>query len=1577
MMTATAVATGAAGGPGDDPFSPSRTLAPAFEHLLLALVALVPLLLVDRGVTTSDTKSYLYLDPSRFLEQVSSLWLPTVALGTVTHQYVGYLFPMGPYFAATAALHVPTWIAQRVWMAGILFAAGAGILFVTKHLAAPLRGPGRLVAALAYMLSPYVLQYAARISVILLPWAGLPWLVGLAALALRRGREPGTGRQATVQGRGGAVPFPTTDTPRRGRGWRVRRWRHAALFALVLAAVSGINASSVLYVVVAPCLWLLWAVAVERQATWREALATLGQLALLSVLACAWWITGLYVEAAYGVDVLRYTESVGATSSTSTPLEVLRGLGYWYFYGGGRLGPWTQSVVLYTKWLWLVALSFLLPAVAFASGVAVRWRHRGYFVALVVVGVVLSVGAYPFTHPTIAGGALKAFMTDTTAGLAMRSTDRATPLVVLGLAVLLGAGADALWRSREKLGWTAGALVCAMTVANNPALFNGDMAVVDPLTQPSTLPGYDVAALHALNRSAGGATPATRVLAVPGDAFAAYTWGDTNDTPQPALLDRPFVTREQQVMGSMATADVLYATDAPIQTSIGDLSALAPMARLMSAGSLVVEYDQDSALYGSPQAVTLAERLRTTPEGLVHERGYGQPGQRVAKPTVDPELLAGTPHATKPQPLVTYSVTHPRPLARAESDTGALIVAGDAAGLETLAGQGLLDTTSAVYYAGTLDAHPARLRSLASAGATLVLTDSNRKQGFRWNGLAANAGQVETAGSDGTTTTPSESPIDLFPASTGTRSAGPSGASTVAAYVGATDVTASSYGNTVTYDPEARPYSAVDGNLRTAWETGTFVSNVDGQWWQVAFGHQVRADHVTLVQPLYGTLRRHITKVTLTFTGRDPRTVRLGAASLRRAGQRVRFAPRSFRTLRVTIDSTSEQKGTPVGFAEVKVPGQHVEELLELPTDLLHALGSSSRRDRLIVAMTRWRVSPYTTARTDPETTLVRAFTLPTARAFRVSGTATLSPLLSDDQIDRLVGVPGSTGSGVVAFSSSRLTGDLAGGAGAAAGGDGTVPWQSGFGAKDDVGAWLQYDLPDPVTFDHLTLRVVADRRHSVPAAIEVRVTTSAAHTTETRRVRLPLVLRSVDAGSTKELHLRFGAVTGNRVRIIVTKVLEKRGALADGTRTEYLPLGVASAGIPGVRVPRPPAALPPTCRGNLLRVDGKPVTVEVAGTTAAALDDGQVSVVPCGKDARGLRLTAGHHVVETTLATTPRGTGVTCTARRACDGWNIDELTLDSSPGGAASPGTVRPAPGRAPSVRARQASPTSWTLRVSRVSGHFELVLGESLDAGWHAVATPGPGARRGARPVTLGAPQLVDGFANGWQVTAAELSALGARGTAGFTVALTWAPQRIEWAGIGVSASALAACLVLGLLPARRRGRRPSRAAPHAPLGGSTGSGGRPAGVRARLLSALVRDGPGPAAVAAEPDVAGVARGPARRHRVWVPAVAGLVCGAAAAAISRPLAGPGVLLAVWLALAVPRLRRLPGAVAVACLLGAGALVVVGQAVHPAAGGGNWPGAYADPATLAAVAVAFLGADAVVGAVACGRSGPGRRRG
>ena len=136
-----------------------------------------------------------------------SMWDPNIGMGTVTHQNIGYLFPMGPFYWVLDALTLPDWVAQRLWLGTILFLAGLGMLYLFRTLG--LRGAGATVGALAFMLSPYSLDYAARISVILLPWAGLPWLLAFVIRGLRHGG-----------------------------------WRYPALFAITVQIVGSVNATA-------------------------------------------------------------------------------------------------------------------------------------------------------------------------------------------------------------------------------------------------------------------------------------------------------------------------------------------------------------------------------------------------------------------------------------------------------------------------------------------------------------------------------------------------------------------------------------------------------------------------------------------------------------------------------------------------------------------------------------------------------------------------------------------------------------------------------------------------------------------------------------------------------------------------------------------------------------------------------------------------------------------------------------------------------------------------------------------------------------------------------------------------------------------------------------------------------------------------------------------------------------------------------------------------------------------------------------------------------------------------------------
>jgi arabinofuranan 3-O-arabinosyltransferase len=1474
---------------------------------VVALLAYVPLLAVRPGVVTPDTKTYLYLDPTRFLSQVAFLWNPTVALGTVSHEYIGYLLPMGPFYVLFHVFGVPVWIAQRLWLGSILFFAGYGILYLCRTL--DLSGPGPVVAALAYMLSPYFLQYAGRISVILLPWAGLPFMMAFTILALRRG------------------------------GWRM-----PALFALVVALVSGINASSIIYVGVAPVLWLVYAVLVLKEATWRRAVGTALRIGVLTLGACLWWMAGLAVEAAYGVNVLKYTETVPSTSATSNASEVLRGLGYWYFYGSDHLGPWTNAAVRFTQDIGLLITSYAVPVLAVVAAALLRWRERAFFIVLVFVGMVLSVGPFPFSHPTAVGGVLKAFMTDTTAGLALRSTDRATPVVLLGLAMLLGSGLTALWRRTSVVGLVTAVLVGALVVANNPSLFNGD-TIANNFTQPASLPAYQLAAIHHLNDTHAG----TRVLAIPGNDFATYRWGDTVDTPQPALLTRDFVTREQQIMGSEATADTLYALDDPLQEDTANTNALAPMARLLSAGDVMVEYDQRYEHYGAPQPQLLALQMLQTPVGLTDPVSFGTPRPNVSTDsTLNEQDLAGPADLGWPPPVVTYTVPRPRPEVRAESDQGALLVDGDATGLNDLAGLGLLNTKSAIYYAGTLASDRAREKALAGAGAQLVVTDTNRKEAFRWDTLVANAGFTETPGDDPAKTDLSDSPIDLFPGA-------PLSAKTIANYVGAVNVTASSYGNSVSYTPEDRAYSAIDGNFDTAWITGTFIPDPAGQWWQAGFAKPVTADHITVVQPQTGDRARWVSAVTLTFDGKHPVRIALKKVSHSAAGQTLHFSRRSFTTLRITLDGTTDDTAPPltasaVGFSEVEIPGVSVHEVIDMPSDLLSSLGAASQRDRLTLVMTRERTSPFP-PRTDPETTITRQFSLPTARRFTLTGSASLSALIPDDEIDRLVGRTSlDDGSGpVTAYSTGRLPGDLRATASATIDGDPSTAWQPGLGTKAQIGAALTYNLPAPITLSTLTLQVIADGRHSVPTSLTI------AAGGVTRKVKLPAVADSNVGGAVTDVPLQFGPITGSHIVVTFTGIRQEAAANYYSAGPLALPLGIAEIGLPGVTTAPTPSGLPGNCTAGLLRIDGQPVDVAVVGSTQTALDNGEVQVVPCGPDAGGITLAAGTHVVQTSLAHTPNCAPVPST----CTGWNIDQLVLDSAAGGGAGPAASPTAEG-VPTLPATQAGAAprvtitathidSERASVRGADGPFEFVLGQSVNAGWQAVATPGPGARAGAHAVTLGTPQLVDSFANGWAVTAADLQALGGPD---FTVTLQWTPQREVWAALFLSGATLLACLLVVLLPTRLRRRVRAAAARRLPArwvavaSGPEGGVDDVAGAPALLFPYRASDAP--------------------RRRSGVPraVVIGLCTGLVAAGVTSPAAGLLVALLVAAGLLQRRVRALATIGGVVFVVVGCLSVITGQAAHHYLPGSNWASSFVHSGNLIWFGLVLLLADAVMSA-------------
>ncbi len=563
-MTGTATARGNPPARGAATRPADSTRGRRLEVLGLALLAYVPFLLSSPGKLAADTKQYLYLDPGSLLGRALSMWDPHVAAGTVPHQQIGYLFPMGPYYWLMDTLRVPDWIAQRLWMGTISLLAVLGARWLFTRLGA--RRWGALAGALVYMLTPYQLAFTARISVLLLAWASLPWIIGLTMRAVQRGG-----------------------------------WLDPALLALIIMA--GGERQRVVDAVHArrPAVWIVLEVC-TRRVRLGAAAAAVGRIALLTLGASIWWVMGLRLQGQYGLPVLQLTENLHAVALYSTPLDLMRGLGNWFFYGTDRLGDSIDQAHYYVTNHIVELFSFAVPVLALAAAAIVRWKHRTYFVLLIVVGTVIGAGAWPYDDTTLYGSLWKAFSNNSALGLSLRNTPRVAPLIVLGLAGLLAGVVSVMPTPRKEI---IVAVVVAIVAFGALLPVWRDGYLTGRLERPESVPAYWKDAAAALDREGD----ATRIFEIPGANFAAYRWGNTVEPNTPGLTDRPYLAREVLPYGSPQTANLLDAIDRRMQEGTFEPSSLAPVARLFSVGTVALRSDLEYERFGLPRPQDLWDQL--------------------------------------------------------------------------------------------------------------------------------------------------------------------------------------------------------------------------------------------------------------------------------------------------------------------------------------------------------------------------------------------------------------------------------------------------------------------------------------------------------------------------------------------------------------------------------------------------------------------------------------------------------------------------------------------------------------------------------------------------------------------------------------------------------------------------------------------------------------------------------------------------------------------------------------------------------------------------------------------------------
>ena len=1311
-----------------------QRLREALPTAILAVTIYVPLLLTKPGRVGADTKSYLYLDPGRMLGRATSMWDPNIGMGTVTHQNIGYLWPIGPWYWFADILGMPDWVAQRLWLGTILFAAGVGVRFMLKAIGQ--EGPHVTAATFVYALTPYVLSLAARLSVILLPYAGLPWMIGLAALALRRGG-----------------------------------WRYPALFGLVVATIGSVNATALILSGVGPILWIAHEVIITREARLRDALKTMGRIGVMTVGCSLWWLAGLWAQGGYGIDILRYTETAETVATASLSLEVLRGLGYWFFYGEDRFGPWIAPSRSYTQRVDILLLTYVLPVLGLIGASITRFRERTFFLLLMTVGLFLAVGAHPWDDPSPAGSVVKTFL-ESDAGLAMRSLPRAAPLVVLAMAVFIGSLVSAATRNHQRWARPVSAAVVVLAILGLPPLWRGQM-VDDNLDRAEDIPDYWVQATAAMDARDDG----TRVLEIPGEDFASYRWGTTVDPVTPGLMDRPYVARELIPYGSPPSANVLNAVDRRLQEQVAEPDSFAPMARFMGVGDISVRSDLTYERYNTPRPRRLWATVEAAP-GLGKPIGFGGTARNQAKPNlplIDEQELLTDPDAEDPPKVAIVPVEDPEKIVRTASTDQPIILAGDGEGIVDLAAAGLVTGHELLFYSGTFADDPDALRDKLGDDAVLVLTDTNRREARRWGTVRDNTGVTERPGQDPVEVDPKDQRLELFP------DAGDD-SFTVNDVRGGVWAEATGYGNSVSLTPEDDPTNAVDGDRGTAWRIGGF-SSATGETLRLTYRDPVTTDHMTLLQAIGGVRNRFITEVEVSLDGGEPFTVNLDDTSRSTdpgsTGQRVAFPKQSFSTMDIKVTKTDPGELrrydgiSPVGFAEVGVIDESgdrplADDVIRLPKDLLDTAGTASIDNQLAIVLTRQRVAGTVAVRSDPERSMARTFSLPDARDFQLVGQVRLANAAADPVVDEALGLPDTEHGGVTATSNRRMPGGLSNRAMNAIDGDPSTWYSPGFLAQQTE--YVNYEVAEPITFDSMDLTVLNDGRHSVPRKLRLEVDGKAVQT-----ITLPDIPDQAEPNAQHTFPIALDEpVTGTSIKLQVEEgddaVREVKTLDWFTDRPLVMPLGIAELGIDGLEAPPTPERIDDTCRTDLVTVDGKAVPVSLDGTTDDLLAGNPIDLLACDDEAVDL----------------PAGNTLLRTAEGRETGFDIDRLVLRSAVGGEAEtsggplvdPETQTPRPEMSTTHETR----TSVDVSVPQADEDFWLVLGQSYNLGWHATADG----------KDLGPPTLVNGYANGWKVPA---------GT-DITIHAEWTPQKVVWGMVFASLAFVALAFALALWPRRRK-------------------------------------------------------------------------------------------------------------------------------------------------------------------------------
>jgi arabinofuranan 3-O-arabinosyltransferase len=1212
---------------------------------LLAFCLLLELLpfVTAPGQMIADTKLDLTVNPVRFLARALTLWDPQ-QFGQLQDQAVGYLFPMGPFFVLGKLAALPPWVVQRLWIGAVLIAAFLGTVRLAGRL-----GIGtpwtRTAAGLAYALSPAGLTLLGELSSEFLPAAMLPWIL-IPLVNAAQGRAPqGRAPQGRApQGRA------ARDGPDAGRARRGRLARSAALSAAAVAFCGGINAAATFAVLVPAVIYIL---TLARPAPrWR----ILAWWVPMVVLATSWWSVPLLLLSKYGVSIVPYTESAAVTTSVTSLSAILRGTEDWVGYLVVNGQPWWQLGYRIATGALPALLTGLTAGLGLAGLVRRGLPARRFLLWVLLAGVLIISAGYVGSLGNPLAGTVDHLINGPAS--AFRNVRKFDPMirlpVVLGLAHLLAA----MRRPRLRVAVSAAAAVAVGGLAL-PGYIYG-LAGSGSFSQ---IPSYWVSAANWLDAHAGHQA----VLAVPGAPFGQYLWGSPVDDVLQPLTTVDWAERDLSTIGSAGNERLLDAIDQRLAAGDGSAGLTQVLAR-MGIKYVLVRNDLSRSVLNGAWPARVNQALATSP-GLAKVAQFGP-----LVGSVVPDDAAT--NFDTPYPAVEiYRVSGAAAVATVQPAAGTLRVYGGPEALLTLADEGLLGSRPVL-----LNSDSPGLPTAAS-----VVTDSLRRRVRNFGGLRTSFSPTLTA----------TQPAQTFEATSDYTEPGWNRYLSVAQYHGILNVTASSSASDIGAIPAEwasglLPYSAVDGNSRTMWESGSWTGPV-GQWIQVDFDSPVDPGVIRVAFADQAALGPAVTRVVVrTSAGQVTDQLRVTG---RPQPLRVPRGPSSW--LRITVAGLAAHPdpavGAQVGISQISVPGVRASRTIvapDVPEPDPSGSPAPAAADPAAVVLAkaqpqpsgcmltslRWVCSPSLVTPTEEQYGFDQGFTEPAAGRSQLRGSAVV---ISSSLVQEYAQ---SSRDQVQVTASSTYTDDPQDQARSAFDGNPATTW---IAAPADAQPTLTIRWKPRRTVSHLTIQ----RPPGASGLLQVLV---------------------VGSGG----QVRGGLVSPNGT---VTFAPMRTSGLTIRFTPLQVPLEISGVAIPGVpQLSTPPSAFQLPCgRGPLIEVNGKVEPTRVSGTVADLLTEQPVSFTACS----AVSLAAGaNQVVEP-----------------GRDAFDVQDVVLDS--------GALASSNGGAGTVAAKVVV---WTAqrRVLRVSASARsyLVVNENFNVGWRASI----GGRR-LQTVRL------DGWKQGWLLPA----------------------------------------------------------------------------------------------------------------------------------------------------------------------------------------------------------------------------------